>query len=124
MDELDDDDGLSLKVPAHANGTGDAHLPAEQAEPEFDGEDEPEFDEEDDDDLYAGDSTLQGLDDVGPDAHSTDSLLSIVSKTSSKRGFEEVDDDDYELELEEGEHVVVKAGGDLSPGTSLWPCAV
>lgn len=118
MDELDDEDGHALEVPAHANGSEKAHadLHAE--------EDEPEFDEEDDDDLYAGDLTVQGLDDVGPDAHSTDSLLSIVSKTSSKRGFEEVDDDDYELELEEGEHVVVKAGGDLSPGMSLWPCTM
>lgn len=111
MDELANDDGHELKVPAHANGSGHSLLHAEQ--------DEPEFDEEDDDDLYAGDLTVQELD-VDPDVHSTDSLLSIVSKTSSKRGFEEVDDDDYGLELEEGEHVGQKAVGDLSPGMSLW----
>lgn len=110
VDELANDDG-HVKVPAHAPGSDHSDLRHEQ--------DEPEFDEEDDDDLYAGDLTVQELD-VDPDVHSTDSLLSIVSKTSSKRGFEEVDDDGYGLELEEGEHVGEKAVGDLSPGTSLW----
>lgn len=112
MDELASDDGHELQVAAHANENGNAHLDVEQ--------EEPEFEEEDDDDLYAGDLTIQELD-VDPDVHSTDSLLSIVTKTSSKRGFEEVDGDDYELEAGEFANTADKALGDLSPGTSPLP---